>query len=278
MGIQFLLFLLTIFYYMQQEAITRWAPVFLDEVQVLMAFEIVWMVSFPWCFSFKYPASIESLFLRRCDLKNATHVAVVAPTKAVDVSLVPGAGEKLARLLWAPFDFALMFFFSYPYATSGSVTMFCEVEDDGLHRSFYHRMKRYVYNAETDGYVPGTMNVGSTFADFLSQMNGLSSDEVAARCGLAGPNVIKIKEPTIRGSIIREFSKTFYLYQTFMVWTWAPYWYYYMAIVNTVVRIFSGIVVGVFQFKSDSVLHKLSLVEGDIEYVPVTHTPRPSCF
>jgi hypothetical protein len=38
-GIQFLLFLLTIFYYMQQEAITRWTPVFYDEGQVLMAFE-----------------------------------------------------------------------------------------------------------------------------------------------------------------------------------------------------------------------------------------------
>lgn len=38
-GFQFLLFLLTIFYYMQQEAITRWAPVFHDEAEVLLAFE-----------------------------------------------------------------------------------------------------------------------------------------------------------------------------------------------------------------------------------------------
>jgi hypothetical protein len=38
-GIQFLLFLLTVFYYMQQGAISRWEPVFEDEVQVLIAFE-----------------------------------------------------------------------------------------------------------------------------------------------------------------------------------------------------------------------------------------------
>lgn len=38
-GIQFLLFLLTIFYYIQQEAVTRWPPVFLDEKQVLTAFQ-----------------------------------------------------------------------------------------------------------------------------------------------------------------------------------------------------------------------------------------------
>lgn len=38
-GIQALLLILTIFYYMQQEAVTRWPPVFQDEVQVLTAFE-----------------------------------------------------------------------------------------------------------------------------------------------------------------------------------------------------------------------------------------------
>jgi hypothetical protein len=38
-GIQCLLLILTIFYYMQQEAITRWPVVFLDEGQVLVAFE-----------------------------------------------------------------------------------------------------------------------------------------------------------------------------------------------------------------------------------------------
>jgi hypothetical protein len=38
-GIQFLLVLLTVAYYMQQEAIKRWPPLFLDEKQVLTAFE-----------------------------------------------------------------------------------------------------------------------------------------------------------------------------------------------------------------------------------------------
>lgn len=38
-GVQFLLLMLTIFYYMQQGAVTRWEPVFEDEAQVLIAFE-----------------------------------------------------------------------------------------------------------------------------------------------------------------------------------------------------------------------------------------------
>ena len=51
----------------QQEAIT-WSifgtQQFFDEVQVLMAFEIVWMVGFVWSFFIKAPGNIHSLFLR----------------------------------------------------------------------------------------------------------------------------------------------------------------------------------------------------------------------
>jgi hypothetical protein len=51
----------------QQEAIV-WSifgsQVFFDDVQVLMAFEIVWMVGFVWCFFLKFPGSIYHLFLR----------------------------------------------------------------------------------------------------------------------------------------------------------------------------------------------------------------------
>ena len=62
----------------QQESIT-WSifgsQVFFDEVQVLLAFEIVWMVGFVWCFFLKFPESIYSLFLRseyfdECSVKN----------------------------------------------------------------------------------------------------------------------------------------------------------------------------------------------------------------
>lgn len=126
-------------------------------------------------------------------------------------------------------------------------------------------MRRYVYNVKAVGFIPGSMNVGTTIGNFLSQVEGLTSDKVARRVGLAGPKFIKMKEPTIHGSILKEFSKGFYVYQTFMVWVYGPYWYYFMMIVHTIVRVCCGVVVGVFQFMSDSVLQKLSLVEGNIE-------------
>lgn len=48
-------------------------------------------------------------------------------------------------------------------------------------------------------------------------------------------------------------------------WVYGPYWYYFMMIVHTIVRVSCGVVVGVFEFMSNLVLHKLSLVEGNIE-------------
>lgn len=66
-----LLLLLTALFHVhsdvQQEAITTslfGSQQFYDDAQVLMAFEITWMVGFVWCFFLKYPVSIHSLFLR----------------------------------------------------------------------------------------------------------------------------------------------------------------------------------------------------------------------
>jgi hypothetical protein len=46
---------------------------------------------------------------------------------------------------------------------------------------------------------------------------GLTTEESSKRLGIVGPNVLDLKKPTIVGSIRKEFSKAFYLYQNFMV-------------------------------------------------------------
>ena len=265
LGIQFLLLVLTTLYYVQQEA-TEWEPVFYDEVQVLMAFEIVWMVGFVWSFAFQYPSSIRDLFLRRCSVSAASFVAVSAPTKSLDTpDNVSGMGDKLLKLIWFPFDMLLRVFFSMYNSKPGHDLIFCPVETDSVtgKRGFYHRMSRFVYDDKSHSYIPGTLSVGEKLGDFLEQSEGLTETEARSRFGLTGPNTISLKKPTMFGSIIKEFSKPFYLYQNFLVWTWAPYWYYYMAIVNTVVRVTGGVVVGIFQYMSDSNLYQLSHTEGE---------------
>lgn len=61
----------------------------------------------------------------------------------------------------------------------------------------------------------------STIGNWLddsTKYKGLATDEAIKRLGIVGQNTLDLKKPTIIGSILREFSKPFYLYQNFMVW------------------------------------------------------------
>ena len=115
LAIQGLLLFLTIEYYVQQEAgpaLENLRLIFHDEIQVLMAFEIVWMVGIVWCFFLKYPASIRSLFLRRCTSDEASHVAVCAPVNSVDTMYEKKWIVKFLASLTKGFYGALNFIYS----------------------------------------------------------------------------------------------------------------------------------------------------------------------
>ncbi|KAL3780294.1 hypothetical protein HJC23_001335 [Cyclotella cryptica] len=248
LAIQGLLLFLTIQYYVQQEAgpaLENLKMIFQDEIQVLMAFQIVWMTGFVWCFLLKYPSSIRSLF----------YVAAFLPMQHMLRSLRRMKSENA--------DTGLRY-----------KTEYCKVRIDEKtgSRYFYFRMRRYFYDETENKFVPGRLDVteDSTIGNWLDKdrmHQGLSSQEATRRLGVVGPNVLDLKKPTILGSIVREFSKPFYLYQNFMVWTWAPYWYYYMAIVQTVVRVTGGMVVAIFQYMGDMNLYQLMVVDGMAEVI-----------
>ncbi|KAL7521821.1 hypothetical protein ACHAWX_006509 [Stephanocyclus meneghinianus] len=278
---QGLLLFLTIQYYVQQEAgpaLENLRVIFHDEIQVLMAFQIVWMTGFVWCFLLKYPSSIRSLFLRRCLPSDATYVAVSAPVQTVDTLYEKKCIVKFLGFLLDGFYGFMDFIYSIKSEDADTglryKTTYCKVRIDEKtgSRYFYFRMRRYIYDDTESKFVPGRLNVAedSTIEHWLSKdhmQHGLSSQEATRRLGVVGPNVLDLKKPTILGSIVREFSKPFYLYQNFMVWTWAPYWYYYMAIVQTVVRVTGGMVVVIFQYMSDMNLYQLMVVDGTAEVV-----------
>ena len=227
---------------------------------------VVWFVGLLWSFVYRWPLSVQSLFLRRCTLDQSSFVAVVARQKQVEIIDESKFGENLIQSIVTPVNYIFSFLFSYPTVPLGYDIAYCEVAVDrvtGTSR-FFHRMCRYIYNQEAAMYVIGNMNVGTTMEDFLQQSDGLTSEEATQRLHTVGRNMIPMTKPTILGNIFREFSKIFYLYQNFMVWTWAPYHYYYMAITQSIVRITGGVVVGVFQYMSDSVLYQISHVEGTV--------------
>jgi hypothetical protein len=268
-AIQLLLLYLTLMYYVQQGGITRFPVHFESDIQVLKAFQVVWMVGLAWCLILRYPdTGIRNLLLRRCELKDATHVAVVAPLKTVeDETLVPSVFSQTAAAMWFPFDIVLRIVFSYPYGMSGWNTTFCPVSTDpetGT-KSILHRMRRYVLDTTTGAYMPFTINVGTTCGQLMDRVSGLSLAEFSTLRGTAGPNVIPLKKPSYLGSFIEEVSKTFYLYQNFIVWAFANFYYWYMAIVYTLVRLCGAVAVSYFQYVSDSMLYKLSSVEGEVQ-------------
>lgn len=49
--------------------------------------------------------------------------------------------------------------------------------------------------------------------------------------------------------------------------SWVPLWYYYMAIVQTVVRLGGGLIVAIFHYMSDVDLYRLMVIKGSVDVV-----------
>jgi hypothetical protein len=161
LGFQILLATTCILYYVQQEAIMRWQPIFEDEEQALFAFLMSWMVGFVWTFALRWPHSIPSLFFRRCVLRQADYVKVFVPEqKREDLKRDPTYITFLKHFLGSAFDImggfmAFLFSDSARGKVQGSYH-YClvEVDTDGS-RYFFFNFRRYNLDEETGVYAPG---------------------------------------------------------------------------------------------------------------------------
>ena len=240
-----------------------------DQGDALLAFEITWVVGFLWSFSFKWPHSVQLLFSRRCALLEATHVAVSAIEEQDDNATQPTAGPPptlLRRLLtiFGGFLSCLM------------TTIFCDaprkdvqlclvrVDDLGT-RYFVFNFRRYHFDSEAAKFVPGDFQVAKTIADIVNGANGLTQEEVIRRRRTVGDNSIEMPKPHLMDILVKEFSKPFYTYQNFMLWTWVPLNYFYMAFVHGSVIFTGGLTVAFFRYRNDANLYKLSHVEGEVQ-------------
>ncbi len=220
--IQCLLLILVAFYYKLGSPKNP----FQDEVQVLKAFEIVWMVGLVFTLCLKWPPTIESLFLRRCVSADATTVAVFAPSTAPELHEITGnPGVVMIKRVMTFISNSITMTLSCIFSDTtrqkhirGKVE-YCPVfiELDGT-RSFFFRLRRYVYNDEVGRFVPGILEVGSTLGDFQNCSGGLSAAKVAHRRSKIGTNSVNLKKPNLLFGVIEEFSKMFYIYQNFMIW------------------------------------------------------------
>jgi hypothetical protein len=268
LAIQVLLGVIVVLYYVQVGSITRWTPVFNDVDHYNKTFIMVWMVSFLWTIVFYCtPHGINNLFLRRCPLGKASHVAIASPTME---QLTEGRGSVLlvniARRLTSPFGKCLRIFFSCPESTPGYEVSFCTVHVDNAagQRGLYHHLRKYVWSESAGTYVPGTIVVGETLQDFMNQGQGLRSPEVASRVSIVGPNTAPLKKPTIISSLQNEFNRTFYVYQNFFLWLFIPNFFFYTCLGVAAVRVVGGCVAAYFQHINQLTLYRASQVEGSV--------------
>ena len=261
-----LLLFLVISFYAQQGAINAWEPLFEDKEQSLLAFIIAWCVTAFWLFTLKFPHSISSLFLRRCDFFEATHIAILAPVESPDLYTTqdPPYIKCLQRFIAGVVNgvqSAFGFFYS-EMPTLGEIK-YCKVmNDDGL-RYIYFRLRRYIYDEETSSFIAGCCDTPTS----AFSIEGLSEKEATKRIRLVGPNVIQIAKPNVMHSVLSEFSGPFYIYQNLLIWVWCPMWYYYMAVVYLIVVSASGISVGLSKYSNAKMLYHLTHVYGELRVI-----------
>mmetsp|Transcript_60763 Transcript_60763/g.72155 ORF Transcript_60763/g.72155 Transcript_60763/m.72155 type:complete len:687 (+) Transcript_60763:14-2074(+) len=271
LGIQALLTLLTIYYYVQQEMISfpNGEMVFESEEQVLLAFIVVWMVSVVWYLALKWPYSVRSLFLRRCLFENATHVAVFAPTESIGEVSSRGVSctEKMIFYPRYVVNEIMGFIFSdFSHRnTKHGKTVYCQVTNEKGNRFFYFRQRRYTFSLEEGAFVPGKRSLSTNqIQDMKKARDGLERTDAEKKEMILGSNKIHLRKPNFFRVAANEFTGVFYLYQAFMIWTWFPLYYYYMAIVYTIIVFIGGISVSIFKHKNEKSLYQLSSVSGNV--------------
>jgi hypothetical protein len=169
-------------------------------------------------------------FCSGCVPGNAKYVAVSVPVKTIDTNYKNNyVVNVISSMSILQNTLAFLYSDESLRSTNGrqNKVTYCKVKKDATTgtRYFYFRFRRYIYDETLQKFIPGFMDVTQdksigSWLDTSYLHQGLSHEEAARRLGVVGPNVLDLKKPTILSSILNEFSKPFYLYQTFMVWTW----------------------------------------------------------
>eukprot|EP00808_Paulinella_micropora_P011287 g80566.t1 len=237
-----------------------------DPTQSLAFFEVVWSVCAVWWLFLKWPTSIYSLFLRRCPLNEAEYVAVF--TEKEEGALLTKDNESL-WLLWSKclvfglnsiinwFCRALFSDRCRPAGRIGDVQL-CRVDitvkvDGKEWREFKFHLCQYILDPETGVFKAGTVNLGGeTLRDLAEKSDGLTTLQVLDRRAVVGPNEVRMRDPSLFTSLLEEFSKIFYVYQSMMAWSWFNFAYWHMGIVNTFVYLTGGLAVAWYSYLNEN--------------------------
>ena len=241
-----LLAFLTIQYYALDESpyLSRRKVHFSDEEQLLKTYIIVWSVGFCWCFALKWPTSIHSLFWRRCTLDQATVVALFQQRESTATSREASSAmstilccptlDLFMRKFWVTWNTVWATIFSdmdgYQSRSDGSFAYapVKKYNQDDTTRFVVFQLRRYNFESAEEGFVRAVLEDEAAVA-LGGVHEGLTSKAAQERLQKVGPNAFDMKEPYFIAVLGHELTKPFYTYQLFMIWSWFPLYYYYMA-------------------------------------------------
>jgi Cation transporter/ATPase, N-terminus len=218
------------------EKVSRRKVIIEDEEQLLKTFIVVWSMGFVWCFTLKWPHTIQSLFLRRCLLYEATHVGIFlkrTEKEAPAANKTPGGCfgvYDFLSLLFARASECIQIFMSLLFSDSdcyhcqpNGTYQICPVQREADYSRFLVLLfRRYNFDDESSMFVSGKYPVGETISDLQaagSSETGLAATDVEQRLRVVGPNSIEMPKPVVWNVILHEFCKPFYTYQLFMIFS-----------------------------------------------------------
>jgi len=218
----------------------------------------------------KWPASVEALFLRRCEIREATHVSIFAPAKHTvrqNRDAASAQPEYIVRIReWTAKFFRVLnticaFIFSEVNLPNVPGRFYIHQVDE--ERSFSFRLRRYNFDEVTETFVPGMMTIGHSIEDMLVySKDGLTTSQIEERLKAVGPNVIPMKEPTVLSVTMAEGSKIFYVYQVYIIWWWFNFWYYQMGMLYFGMFLLGGAATVYVTYMNEAKLFRLGEVKG----------------
>jgi predicted P-type ATPase len=133
-------------------------------------------------------------------------------------------------------------------------------------RFFIHETTRYTYDERSQCFhIPDSDVCGSTYSDFHSHKNGLTSLNSQLYLAKFGPNKIPFERNSVLGLLSQEMISYFYFYQfvSYIVWFWFSY--IFVASIEASVVLLGGFVSVYIQWNNERTISSLTEYETTVK-------------
>lgn len=235
---------------------SKFYSVFLSSELVSKIFVVVWHLSGLWlAILFVCRDRLRNYFRLRCDMKLAQVVQIEKyPAQVIlSASLTPlflsfkRVFDQLTHLLGAQLQVQTVPIHTLP---------------SGL-QYFEFQCVRYIKTPSETQFSPAVSDLPTSASELIKLSGGLDNNQVLYLRERFGANLIQVKVSTFFSALLSEFISFPYLYQMMFLWVWYFFTYYQMALVQTVVIMFSALVQVVIRIRSETQIQGLASMSAN---------------